>query len=96
MKRIVALLTSMALLIPGAALASANSTSSGYGHPSVKNVTASRHHRSGTTPGVSNTQTTQTGSLPFTGLDVGALAAGAVLLLGAGIVLRRVSTTNRT
>jgi hypothetical protein len=96
MKRIVALLTSAALLIPGAAVASANSTSSGYGHPSVKNVTASRHNGSGTTPGVSEATTTQTGSLPFTGLDLGALGAGAVVLLGAGIALRRASATDRS
>lgn len=101
MKRIVALLTSVALLIPGAAVASANSTSSGYGHPSVKNVTASRHNGSGSTPsgstpGVSEPTATQTGSLPFTGLDLGALGAGAVVLLGAGIALRRVSATDRS
>jgi hypothetical protein len=35
-------------------------------------------------------------SLPFTGLDLGALAAGAIVLLGAGIVLRRASATSRT
>ncbi|HLI60901.1 MAG TPA: hypothetical protein VKV21_14665 [Solirubrobacteraceae bacterium] len=98
MKRIVALLTSLALLIPGAAVASANSTSAGYSHHgAVKHVTASRKPSSNsTTPSVSNTSTTQAGSLPFTGLDVGALAAGAVVLLGAGIVLRRVSATDRT
>lgn len=99
MKRTVALLTCMALMIPGAAVASANSTGSGYGHPAVKNVTASRNtspSSSSSTSPTSATETSQTGSLPFTGLDVGGLAAGAVLLLGAGLVLRRVSATNRT
>jgi hypothetical protein len=113
MKRTVALLTCLALMIPGAAVASANSTTSNYGpHSSVKNVTASRNKcssgsgssgstssgSSGSASGtcVSNTETAQVNSLPFTGLDVGALAAGAVLLLGAGIVLRRVSATSRT
>src|SRR5579875_3971944 len=99
MKRTVALLTCMALMIPGAAVASANSTTSNYGHhTAVKSVTASRS-TTPTTPSTSPTsatETTQTGSLPFTGLDVGALAAGAVLLLGAGLVLRRVSATSRT
>ena len=109
MKRTVALLTCMALMIPGAAVASANSTTSNYGHSSVKNVTASRNNcssgsgssgsssssSSGSGSCVSDTETTQTGSLPFTGLDLGALAAGAVLLLGAGVVLRRASATNR-
>src|SRR5579875_4026293 len=98
MKRIVALLTSLALLIPGAAVASANSTTAGYSHHgAVKHVTASRKpSTTSTSPSVSNTTTTQTGSLPFTGLDVGVLAAGAVLLLGAGIVLRRVSATDQS
>jgi hypothetical protein len=111
MKRTVALLTCMALMIPGAAVASANSTNSNYGHSSVKNVTASRSNcssgsgSSGTSSSsssgsgsgscVSDTETTQVSSLPFTGLDLGALAAGAVVLLGAGIVLRRASATNR-
>jgi hypothetical protein len=110
MKRTVALLTCLALMIPGAAVASANSTTANYGHSAVKNVTASRNtctngsgtagssssssSGSGSGTCVSATETTQTGSLPFTGLDLGALAAGAVLLLGAGIVLRRVSATN--
>jgi len=110
MKRTVALLTCLALMIPGAAVASANSTTSNYGHSSVKNVTASRNKctsgsgssssssssSSGSGSCVSATETTQASSLPFTGLDLGALAAGAVLLLGAGIVLRRVSATSRT
>jgi hypothetical protein len=31
----------------------------------------------------------ESGSLPFTGLDIGLLAAGGVLLVGMGVVLRR-------
>lgn len=110
MKRTVALLTCLALMIPGAAVASANSTTSNYGHSSVKNVTASRNNcssgsgssgsssssSSGSGTCVSDTETTQVSSLPFTGLDLGALAAGAIVLLGAGIVLRRASATSRT
>jgi hypothetical protein len=99
MKRTVALLTSLALLIPGAAVASANSTTANYSHHgAVKHVTAShKPTANSTTPSTTQaTQTTQAGSLPFTGLDVGALAAGAVVLLGAGVVLRRASATDRT
>lgn len=108
MKRTVALLTCVALMIPGAAVASANSTQSGYGHPAVKNVTASRSNKTNCTTGsgssssssgsqcVSATTTTAAGSLPFTGLDLGALSVGAVVLLGAGIMLRRASATSRT
>jgi hypothetical protein len=35
------------------------------------------------------------GGLPFTGLDVGIMAASAVLLLGAGVALRRLSDPER-
>jgi hypothetical protein len=111
MKRTVALLTCLALMIPGAAVASANSTTSNYGHSSVKNVTASRNNctsgsgssgssssssSGGSGTCVSATETTQASSLPFTGLDMGALAVGAIVLLGAGVVLRRASATSRT
>jgi hypothetical protein len=34
-------------------------------------------------------QTSSTGSLPFTGLDVGLLALGGVALVGVGVGLRR-------
>jgi hypothetical protein len=34
-------------------------------------------------------QTTSSGSLPFTGLDVGLLALGGVALVGVGVGLRR-------
>jgi hypothetical protein len=88
MKRTVALLTCLALMIPGAAVALANSTNSTYGQSGVHNVTGS------STPSGKSTETTSTGSLPFTGLDLAALAAGGMLLLGAGLVLRRVSATD--
>ncbi len=112
MKRIAALTVSLALLIPGAAVASANGGATGqsYGQAKVKQVDhakASRSPSAKTTapaaatksPGVVNaanaTTTTSAGSLPFTGLDLGALGGGAVLLLGAGMVLRRASTDRR-
>ena len=40
------------------------------------------------------TEQASAGSLPFTGLDVGFLAAGGVVLLGAGLLVRRVSSTD--
>ncbi len=40
------------------------------------------------------TATQTSGSLPFTGLNVGALSVAAALMLGAGLVLRR--STGRT
>jgi len=33
------------------------------------------------------------GGLPFTGLDIGLVLGGGVLLVGAGVALRRVSTS---
>jgi hypothetical protein len=38
---------------------------------------------------VRQVQTTSSGSLPFTGLDVGLLALGGVALVGVGVGLRR-------
>lgn len=113
MKRIAALATSLALLIPGAAVASANSGSSKCSYtrtcqvskvdhaaasrtPAAKKVTPSS--KTGTPSSVKSANTTRsasTGSLPFTGLDLGALGAGAVVLLGAGMVLRRASSADR-
>jgi hypothetical protein len=121
MKRTVALLTCLALMIPGAAVASANSTNDSYGQSGVHNVSASKNacangagSSSGTAGSGSSSSgsagassgsasgancadtgpisaTTSTGSLPFTGLDLGALGAGAAVLLGAGVLLRRFS-----
>jgi hypothetical protein len=115
MKRTVALLTCLALIIPGAAVASANSTSGSYGQSGVHNVSASKNpcttasgsggSSSSGTGSSSNgancadtgpiSASTSTGSLPFTGLDLAALAAGGAVLLGAGMVLRRFSANNR-
>jgi hypothetical protein len=39
-------------------------------------------------------QTGGSGSLPFTGLEIGLVAGGGVLLLGAGLMLRRLGTRN--
>jgi hypothetical protein len=122
MKRTVALLTCLALIIPGAAVASANSTNGSYGQSGVHNVSASKtpcttasgsggsstgssgsasgSSSSGSMNGANCADTgpiaaTSTGSLPFTGLDLAALAAGGAVLLGAGMVLRRYSAANR-
>ena len=112
MKRIAALTTCLALLIPGAAVASANSgpTSCSYTktcplskvdhasaskNPATKSTAPSAATSPSTVENAAATRTTSTGSLPFTGLDLGALGAGAVVLLGAGMVLRRASATDR-
>jgi hypothetical protein len=111
MKRIAALTTCLALLIPGAAVASAKSDSTPCSYTKtcslskVDHASASRSPaKKSTSPAVTSpstvknanaARTTSTGSLPFTGLDLGALSAGAVVLLGAGMVLRRASATDR-
>ena len=109
MKRTVALLTCLALLIPGASVSLASgsgSTHCSYTHnchlKQVDHATASRHPagasksgRPSTVNDANATQTASTGSLPFTGLDVGALGAGAIVLLGAGVALRRVASDRR-
>jgi len=81
MKRIVTVIVGLALMLPAAA--SANSTCSAYNPTlcSVASTTASR----------TTTPTSTASTLPFTGLDVGLLAAGGGLLLGAGLVVRRLS-----
>jgi hypothetical protein len=90
MKRIVALLISIAVLIPGAATASANSSQGSYGQNQVQSVTSSQ--QTATSP---SSNSASTGSLPFTGLDVGALAIGGIVLLGAGVVVRRMSASDK-
>lgn len=95
MKRLAVMLVSGTVLAtPGVALASGNSTNQQYGGnvQSVQGASASR------TPDAvaASANTTQTAAaasseLPFTGLDVGVLAAGGVVLVGAGLAVRRAS-----
>lgn len=100
MKRTITLLTVLALMIPGAAVASANSTTGSYAPQSgVQNVTASRVKDTPNTPSATSnataTEAASTGTLPFTGLDLGALAAGGAVLVAAGLGLRRMSAIDR-
>jgi hypothetical protein len=108
MKRIAALTTCLALLIPGAAVASAKSDSTPCSYTKTCTLSKVDHASASRSPAAANktsspstvknanaTRTASTGSLPFTGLDLGALSAGAVVLLGAGMVLRRASATDR-
>ena len=91
MKRISALvgvLGVLLLMVPSAALA--GSTCQAYSPQtcgSVGNGTVSSGNAS-TTPA---TNAASTGTLPFTGLDVVLLVAGGGTLLGAGLVVRRLS-----
>lgn len=102
MKRIAVLVTSMTLmLIPSTAFAAGSSTCQSY-NPQlcpVSGVTATRSPSSSTTsPGqspASQVQSASAGTLPFTGLDVGLVAAGGAVLLAAGLVVRRISAQDR-
>jgi hypothetical protein len=88
MRRIVILVASVALLaLPGVALASGSSTCQSYNAQlcQVASNTASR------TTATSPTSTTSANTLPFTGLDVGLLIVGGGVLLGAGLLVRRLS-----
>jgi len=81
MKRIAMLVAVVGvLLLPGAA--SANSTCQQYSSQSCTPNSLSRT--------VAST-TASRGTLPFTGLDVFLLAAGGGTLLGAGLLVRRLS-----
>jgi|NGEPerStandDraft_6_1074524.scaffolds.fasta_scaffold542450_1 hypothetical protein len=83
MKKIVALIVGLALMAPSAALAAGSSTCQSY-NPQLCSVSSNTQART--------TATTSTAStLPFTGLDVVLLVAGGAVLLGAGLLVRRLS-----
>lgn len=90
MKRIiaVAIATISLLVLPSLALANSSSTAQGYNKQTNQalNATASR-----ATPSTA-TGTTASSTLPFTGIDVGLLVTGGVVLLGSGLVMRRLSS----
>jgi hypothetical protein len=83
MKVIVTLIVGLALMLPGSALA-ASSTCQSY-NPQLCSVA------SNSATATTTTSTTTQSTLPFTGLDVVLLAAGGGSLLGAGLVVRRLS-----
>lgn len=84
MKRITMVIIGLALLFPAAALASGGSTCQSY-NPQLCSVASNSAAQN--TPSTSTSSST----LPFTGLDVVLLAAGGGMLLGAGVVVRRLS-----
>ena len=86
MKRIATLIVSLGLLVlPATAMASGSSTCQSY-NPQLCTVVSNTATQTTTTP-----VTTTTSTLPFTGLDVVLLAVGGGTLLGAGLVVRRLS-----
>ncbi|MGH2866537.1 MAG: hypothetical protein ACRDNK_03075 [Solirubrobacteraceae bacterium] len=83
MKKIVALIVGLALMAPSAALAQGGSTCQSY-NPQLCSVSSNTKDRTTAT-------TASASTLPFTGLDVVLLAAGGGALLGAGLLVRRLS-----
>ncbi len=92
MKRFAMLIGVIGLLLLPAA-ASANSTCQQYSSQSCSAASLTQTFPSNTSPSSGATRGTvaSRGTLPFTGLDVVLLAAGAGTLLVAGVVMRRVS-----
>jgi hypothetical protein len=75
MKRIAMLAVAIALMASSSAFAAGSSTCQAY------------NPQQSCTP----VNTGSSGTLPFTGLDVALLAVGGGTLLGAGLVVRRIS-----
>ena len=88
MRRVATFLVGMALVlsVPGSALA-ASSTCQAYNSQTGCTTTT------GTTTGIPASTTATTGSLPFTGMDVVLLLAGAGILICTGLFVRRLSHT---
>ena len=88
-KRMLAIAGVVALLVPSAAFAQ-SSGDQGYGSP---NLVAGLEEGSGGGPGgkPQAAQAADRGALPFTGADLGVLAAAGGILLGLGFGLRRLT-----
>ncbi len=77
MKRIATLLAALAILVAPSAAVAQSSTCQAYNPQLCSSVSSGEESSSAT--------------LPFTGIDVGLLAVGGGGLLGAGLVVRRLS-----
>jgi hypothetical protein len=94
MKRMTMLVVAVALMVPASALAAGGPTCDAYNHQgcSVTTTPTLEGTTTSTTEGTAaTTASTSEGTLPFTGLDVALLAVGGGGLLGAGLVVRRLS-----
>ncbi len=97
MKRTATLIAGLILALGAPGTAMASSTCQAY-NPQTCNVvstsTTAATGATGTTPNSAtpnSTTASATNDLPFTGLDVALLLAGGGLLLGTGLVVRRIS-----
>ncbi len=87
-KTIVASIAALCLVVPSAAVAQSSSLE-GYSEPRADIEGSSANRDPGTESGAK--PTVDSGSLPFTGLDLGLMAAGGVVLAGMGFGMRRLS-----
>jgi hypothetical protein len=87
MKRVATMVVGIALIVPSAAFAQSSSTCQAY-NEQLCSVSATS---STTSTAAQKGESSSSGTLPFTGLDVALLAVGGGTLLGAGLVVRRLS-----
>ncbi len=93
MKRILILVVALALVVPSAAFG-ASPTCKAYNPQDCGTTTqGTTTEAEGTT--AAPVATESQGTLPFTGLDVALLALGGGTLLGAGFVVRRLSSSRQ-
>ncbi|HET9102958.1 MAG TPA: hypothetical protein VFN55_06345 [Solirubrobacteraceae bacterium] len=83
------------LMIPSLAMANGSSSCQAYQQNCSNNTTSTTPSTGSTTAVTTPTATAATtasqSTLPFTGLDLVALVSGGSVLLGAGLVVRRLS-----
>ena len=80
MKPIAALVLTIALMVPATALAKSSSTCQAYSRQTCNVLSTTQHSAA--------TAATNSGSLPFTGLDVVLLLIGGGTLIGTGLLVR--------
>ena len=99
-KSLLAIVVAFVLAIPSLAIAAGSSSCQAYSQNCSSNTTTSTASTTSTqaattqattTPSSTAATTASQSTLPFTGLDVVALLAGGSVLLGAGLVVRRLS-----
>ena len=97
MKRIATAGAMLAIAVPGTAVAAGSSSTCQAYNPqlcsSVQKLGPDASHGGATSAGsATSAGANSSGTLPFTGIDVALLAAGGGGLLGAGLVVRRLSS----
>jgi hypothetical protein len=90
-KTFLVVLCALCLGIAAPAWANSSPTEGAYGGTGANQVSQVQD----TTAARSPTATTSAATLPFTGIDVGLVAAVAVVLVGSGLILRRRADTDR-